>query len=177
MMVSELRPCTIEGYWCHSPVRLARPVRTPLGSRTTVLTVCVDIGYSVHAGEIVLHGVELTQPQDTGLEGCNVASKRGEAFRATRVCPESELVKVIMDELCAVPSHLGRLMLGKWRDANPDVKTPYLAEPFKVAVSCLSTYDRMGIGRCEACGKVDLLTKIQSGQLVCQPCLQGIRGT
>ena len=167
--------CTIRGYWCNSAVRLAKPLRTPLGSRITILTVCVDVHYSVQGGEIVLHGVELTRSAGNGLEACNVASPRtGEAFRAIRVYPESELIKAVQDDLSAVPSHLGRLMLGKWREANPDAKMPYLAEPFKVSVSLLSPADRMDIGPCEGCGRIDLLTKIESGQLVCPSCMQGI---
>jgi hypothetical protein len=151
-------------------------VKTPLGSRITVLTTSVDIRYSVQAGEIVLHSVELAQPQGPGLEGCNVTSKRkGEAFRATRVYPEAELEKVVIDDLSAVPSFLGRLMLGRWREANPDLKTPYLTEPFRVSVSPLSTGDQSQIGPCEVCGKIDLLVRIESGDLVCEFCLQKIR--
>ena len=168
--------CTLRGYWCNSAVRLAKPLRTPLGSRITILTVCVDVHYSVQAGEIFLHCVELTKSEGAGLEACNVASPRtGEAFRAIRVYPESELVKAVKDDLSAVPSHLGRLMLGKWREANPDANIPYLAEPFKVSVSLLSPADRMDIGPCEGCGQIDLLTRIESGQVVCQSCLRGIR--
>ena len=176
MTLRQLRPCTLEGYWCQSPIRLARPVTTPLGGRVSVLTVCVNIRYSVQNGVIVLHGAELTQPKGTGLEGVNMLSqRRGEAFRATRVYPEEELLRVVRTDLCFAPSYLGRQLLKNWREANPDLKTPYLAEPFKVSVSSLPTGDQTEIGPCEVCGQIDLLANIESGDLVCQDCLQKIR--
>lgn len=176
MVPSPPNICTIRGYWCNSAVRLAKPLKTPLGSRITILTVCVDVHYSVQGGEIFLHGVEPTKSEEAGLQACNVASPRtGEAFRAIRVYPESELVKAVQDDLSAVPSHLGRLMLGRWREVNPDAKMPYLAEPFKVSVCLSPPADRMDIGPREGCGQVDLLTRIESGQLVCPTCLRAIR--
>lgn len=61
----------------------------------------------------------------------------------------------------------------------PEPDTSWMFSPLsrQEFMAWLQADRRMDIGPCEGCGKVDLLTKIQSGQLVCQSCLQGIRGT
>lgn len=149
---------------------------TPLGGRVSVLTVCVDICYSVQDGVIVLHGAELAQPTGTGLEGVNMASRRrGEAFRAHRVHPEEELFRVVRTDLCFTPSRLGRQMLMRWREANPDLKTPFLSEPFKVSISPLPVGERGEVGPCDVCGRIDLLAKIDSGDLACDACVRQLR--
>ncbi len=106
-------PCTIEGWWCETAIRLPKPVKTPLGGRVTSVTVCVDVRYEVQNGDIIIHGVSLAMPKDGSF---NVAAeRRGEAWLAARICDDSELLEVVRRELYD-GSRLRKVMLGQKRD-------------------------------------------------------------
>ena len=112
----------VEGYWCESDVTLPTKVRTPLGGNVTIITVCVDIYYVVENDNIAVRGVQLSRA-GAGLMGSgsasNVAAKRrGEAWYATNICPESTLKEAVASDLACERSRLRRMMIGKWRDAN-----------------------------------------------------------
>jgi hypothetical protein len=111
----------VEAYWCESPITLPRRVKTPLGGSVSVVTVCVDIDYAVENGCIIMRRVELSR--GGGMMGSSTslnvaASNRGEAWYATRICPDSTLLQAVQADLGFEDSRLRRIMIGKWRDAN-----------------------------------------------------------
>jgi hypothetical protein len=119
----------VESYWCGTPLKSASQVKTPLGSSVTLLDVCLDIVYSVRAGEITIHGASLAKT-GTALPGCppaNMAANRtGEAFYAQNFEPESVLIELVENELGEPTNSLRRIMFGKWRDAYGDAELPPL---------------------------------------------------
>jgi hypothetical protein len=109
----------VEGFWCETLLKLSNKVQTPLGSKVSVLRVCVDIYYSVKDTDIILKRVQLSRSSRIGNSLItNVASDRtGEAWQASCICPVSYLVKVVQKDLSIDNSRLRRIMLAKWRDA------------------------------------------------------------
>lgn len=112
----------VEGYWCASKITLPTKVRTPLGGNVTIITACVDIHYVVEDNNIAVRRVKLSRTGG-GVMGSgsavNVAAqRRGEAWYARDICPEFTLKKAVESDLASKKSHLRRMMLVKWRDAN-----------------------------------------------------------
>ena len=129
----------VRAYWCGSSVRLSPKVRTPGGSNVTVVNVCVDIHYSVHHGNITLHRVQLSRGGGRIVASntpINVAAKRtGEAWFASSICPNSQLVDVVQNDLSTSDSGLRRIMMGQWRDLNRDGLAKSLADAINAQVS------------------------------------------
>ncbi len=115
----------IEAYWCETPVKLSRKLKTPLGSSISVINVCLDIQYNVDQGQIVLQRVQLSRGGGRiggSNSAINVASDRtGEAWFESNIGNDSELAEVVTKDLSASDSRLRKIMIGKWRDANRDV--------------------------------------------------------
>lgn len=118
------RTLAIDAFWCESSIKLPGKVHTPLGGNVSVVIVCVDVRFSIEAGNITLHGVQLSRG-GTCMVGSsqphNVASeRRGEVWYAPSVCSESQLVEAVQRDLSAADSHLRRIMMAKWRVENRD---------------------------------------------------------
>ena len=75
-------------------------IRTPLGFRTTVIRLIVDLEYHVDEDRIVVTKVCLTHSQSLGL---NVVSHRGEAFKAP-----PDLERILNER--ALPAAIDRLI-------------------------------------------------------------------
>jgi hypothetical protein len=115
-------PLVVEGYWCESEIKLPTKVRTPLGGNITLVTVCVDIRYSVENGNIAVRGVQFSR-SGSSLMGSSsalnvAAARRGEAWHATYICPESTLKAAVENDLACEKSRLSRIMMSRWREAN-----------------------------------------------------------
>jgi hypothetical protein len=112
----------LDGFWCDTPIKLPTKAQTPMGSRVSVVNVCVDIQYSIEGDNIVLHRVQLARGGGRiagSSTAVNVASERtGEAWSTSQICPESYLVEAVQQDLSWEESRLRRIMIGKWRDAN-----------------------------------------------------------
>ncbi len=122
----------VDAYWCESSVRLPAKVRTPGGSNISVVNVCVDIQYSIDHGNIILQRVQLSRGGGRisgSSTSINVASNRtGEAWFASNICHESQLVDAVQKDLSAKDSRLRRIMMGKWRDVNRESLVQSLAD-------------------------------------------------
>lgn len=112
----------IEGWWCDRPVKLLSKVQTPFGSKVTVVSVCVDVLYSVQERTIILRYLALSRSPSIGPFTTNVASPRtGEAWQACQICSQAQLAEVVRKELLSEGSRLRKLMLGKWYGEHHDV--------------------------------------------------------
>ena len=123
----------VNGYHLESGVRLAHPVTTPLGGRVTLVSFCVNVFYSIdESGTPVVHDVELWQPDATVtdvLATCNTfATRRGEAWRSTRVEPKELLMFAVKTELELEKSGLRRIMLGRWYADTRELVTQTVAD-------------------------------------------------
>jgi len=113
----------VEGYRLETTVKLAHPIRTPGGSRVTLVSFCVNVHYSMdEGGTPVIRRVQLWQPDEniTGvLARCNVfATYKGEAWHSVSCEPESLLNLAVQAELALQDSRLRRIMVGRWRAQN-----------------------------------------------------------
>ena len=112
----------VEAYWCESAIKLPTKVRTPLGGSVSVITVCVDIHYVVDQDRIDVRRIQLSRGGG-GIMGSNspmnvAAARRGEAWYATSICPESALMEAVQRDLATEGARLRRIMMGKWRELN-----------------------------------------------------------
>ena len=124
------KPLELKSYSClFSSIKLPWKVKTPGGSRVSVISPCVDIRFSILHGEIVLHRVRLSRGGTTILgssKPLNVSSTRtGEAWYTSRLCPESQLVEAVQRELTLSKSPLRRFMLEEWRAEYPQDLVPF----------------------------------------------------
>lgn len=102
------------GWWLTTPVRVT-PVRTPLGSRVTVLLAQVDIAYDLSGDMVHVRHVMLSQGTDF-----NVASERtGEAFTAMYIS-EDALAAAVAAELSNPDCRLRSTLLKAWHERHPD---------------------------------------------------------
>ncbi len=110
----------VEGYHLDTSVKLSRPVRTPGGSRVTLVSFCVNVHYSMdRVGNPAVHRVELWHPSKEITEPlgrCNVfATHKGEAWYCTSVEPREALAIAVEAELALENSGLRRIIFGRWR--------------------------------------------------------------
>jgi len=125
-----------EGYWCDTPIKFDNAIKTPGGSKVTVVTVCVDIDYHVEGEHIILHGVRLSGGSTVGGLVINMASQRtGEAWRAKRIAPDSCLLEAVQKDLSLTDSRLRRTMMGKRRAANPGASAETLVDALNAKAS------------------------------------------
>ena len=144
----------IENYRCDGLVRLPWKIKgRGIGGKVNLLEVCVDITYSVVAGDVIIKRVQLHQPDnhetDGGMEldssvvggfrmelkqgkpfGTNVhAVRAGESWVASSdEIPESYLVEAVQKDLSNKKSRLNKIVQGKWRNANREANTESLTE-------------------------------------------------
>ena len=112
----------VAAFWCDTSIKLPNKVNTPLGSKISVVYVCVDIRYSIKGENIVLHRVQLSRG-GTSIIGSNLANhvasvRLGEAWHTSQVCPDSYLIKAVQQDLRLKDSSLLKIMMGKWRDVS-----------------------------------------------------------
>jgi hypothetical protein len=123
---------TIEGHWCTTSIKLPRRVRTPLDGSVSVVNVCVDIDYRVERGDIVLQRVRLSHGGGSimgSFVSVNVsAARRGEAWFASSICPQSDLVAAVEDELSSRDSRLRKDMMRQWGKQDSQGLTNSLAD-------------------------------------------------
>lgn len=98
-------------------IRLSEPIRTPGGSRVTVLQVCVDVSCALEADEISVIDVNHSR-KGVCLVGTdfrmNVASKHtGEAWLSSKIFSRSQLKELIERELARDNSALRRIIMRK----------------------------------------------------------------
>ena len=125
---SSAKPVVVEAYWCEHSIKLPTKVKTPLGGSVAVITACVDIQYIVVHDRITVQRVHLTRKAG-GIMGSRspvnvAASRRGEAWYAKRICPDSTLLDAVQRDLDADGSRLRRMMLGKWRELRGGTRAP-----------------------------------------------------
>jgi hypothetical protein len=112
----------LEGYRLPKGIKLSHPIITPGGGRVTLVSFCVNVDYSMDdEGSPTIHRVELWQPDDTSdFHGsCNIfATRRGEAWHARFVRPESLLVHAVNTELASENSDLRRIIVNRWHVEN-----------------------------------------------------------
>jgi len=105
------------GWWLTTPVRVD-PVRTPLGSKVTVLLAQVNIDYDVSGDMVHVRRVSLSHDADF-----NVASERtGEAF-AARYISEDALAGAVAADLANPDCQLRSTLLKAWHERHPDTPT------------------------------------------------------
>jgi hypothetical protein len=121
---------TVESFWSLPTIKLPNKAKTPLGSSVTLVDVCLDIVYSIRAGQITVHRASLAKTGSTlpGLRQPHnmIATRTGEGFYATDFKPESALLDVVNRALAEPRSALRRVMLAKWRDAYGAAELPPL---------------------------------------------------
>jgi hypothetical protein len=130
---------TVEDYWCDTTIKLSGSVQTPLGSRVTVVKICVDIHYSVAGEQITLHRVRMARDGGTIVgsnTSINVASDRtGEAWYTSQLCDEQYLVEAVENDLAQTGSRIHRIMTGKWREQNRGMLVKTLIDALNSQVS------------------------------------------
>ena len=162
----------IRGYQCANTISFTPPLRTPGGSRITVVRLCLDVEFAVEANRIAVYRVALSQIPGEGLDGCNMSSPRtGEAWHGNWIGPEAPLAQLLRLELL-IDNAIGGMMLQLWRETHPG--TPFMRKPFNVRMLNLS--EEGHIGHCDGCGEYLVLSQIATGQLLCSNCLAEIRG-
>lgn len=114
----------IEGYRLQTSVKLDKPIRTPSGSRVTLVSFCVNVHDSMDKdGNPKIHKVDLWQPRDSVtdfLARCNIAATHtGEAWHSKTCRPESALKVAAQAELELKNSALLRIMKGRYRTQAP----------------------------------------------------------
>lgn len=107
---------SIEGYDIRSPIKLPKPVRTPLGGRVSVVRPLVDIVYRITDGKIVLLRVAMSAKGGT-ISGSTtrlniIADKTGEAFYVPTIEPESLLYDHVIKDIDEPRSYLRSHMFG-----------------------------------------------------------------
>jgi hypothetical protein len=126
--------CVVESYWCSNSIKLPKKAKTPLGSSVTLITVCLDIEYSIKAGQITVCRARLAKnaPGLIPNQPANMSATRtGEQFYATDFTPESALIEVAEKELAEPHDSLRKIMFGKWRDTYGREELPPLRYPTK----------------------------------------------
>jgi len=106
----------VEGFWCNTPVKLPNKITTPLGSKVTVVTMCVDVEYTMRERKIVVLKVRLAL-KNKGASGQprNMSAERvGESFFAYSITPHSILLSLVDQELGREGSNMRRVMYGQW---------------------------------------------------------------
>jgi hypothetical protein len=106
--------CCYVGHWCDTPVKFSNQIETPLGSKVTKVTVCVDIWYSVDNDQIIIERTRLSKRGSSLADrAINVATTRGEAFYANSICDEPFLRQAVENDLKNDVKFRKR-MLAKW---------------------------------------------------------------
>jgi len=103
----------VECFWLETTVKLGRPIRTPMGSRVSVLTVCVDIDYAIRSGVVKVERVSLARGGLLSGISINVASTNGEAFLLSSISPAASLINAAESDIAMPDSSLRRIMFGK----------------------------------------------------------------
>ncbi len=113
----------VENFQFFRPIKLPRPIATPLGSRVTVVCPYVDVDYRVVDGGIRVEQVRMARAGTTILGSAvrlNItAEKTGEAFYVAAVSPHSLLTDYVMADVQNPRGQLRRIMYGKWRVSCP----------------------------------------------------------
>lgn len=122
LMSPAAKPLWIEAFHLDTPIKLPSKITTPLGSKVTVITVCVDIRYAMRDREIVVHKVRLSRGRVFEMSGqlVNVKAERlGEVWHASTLpVSESLLRQAVEQEIAIKGSNLRRMMTGSWLAAN-----------------------------------------------------------
>lgn len=113
------KTCTIEGYWCRTPISPdARATTLPIG-KVNEVTVMVDVEYLVVGEEVKLQSVRLSRKNP------NVAAvKRSETWQATTICADSVLISAVSADLADPEGYLRKAMLARWRDTFGKPRPP-----------------------------------------------------
>lgn len=122
-LVDDNEPLMIERYLSNTQIQLPYKLRSPGGSRITVVQVWIDIEFSIHAGRIRVHHVRLSQtgnPIGNSKVHANITSPRtGEAWYVSDILAESDLRKLVECDLEQDDSVLRKIMWGTWYDTYP----------------------------------------------------------
>lgn len=103
----------IDAFWLNTPITLDQPIKTPMGSRTKKITVCVDIDYVIKNNEITVRSATMASGGFFSRIEFNCASSRGEAFSIDFISPKSVLIDAVKRECAPESSSLRRMMFGK----------------------------------------------------------------
>jgi hypothetical protein len=116
------KPMWIEAFHLDTPIKLPSKVETPLGSKVSVVTLCVDVQYEMLEKQIVVKQVRLSRGTEFGGTGqkVNVCAERvGEAWYASSLpISQADLMKTVQNEITPAGANLRRMMIGKWLDTN-----------------------------------------------------------
>ena len=109
----------LTAWWGESRVTLPKPVKTPFGSRVSVVTACIDIYFTTAPdGGFIIHRVELSRGASLEGHSLNVASVRGEAWAWEGDFPEDRLRSLVSAELQRKDQELRKRMA--WKAARPN---------------------------------------------------------
>ena len=112
----------IEAFDLDTPIKLPSKVETPLGSKVSVVNLCVDVQYEVRDRQIVIKQARISSRGRPGPSGqmCNVkAARLGEVWYARQLpISRADLLNTIEQEIALSESNLRRRMIAKWLDGN-----------------------------------------------------------
>jgi hypothetical protein len=122
LKIGDSKRLTVDAYWCTETIRLPTKIRTPSGGHVSIVSVCVDISYTISDEKIKVRSVCMSRKGGTLMGSktrINIAASRtGEAWYATSVCTKSYLLDVVDRELAIHNSGLNRMIFGKFRAEN-----------------------------------------------------------
>ena len=124
----------VEAYDIRSPIKLPKPIQTPLGGRVTVVRPVVNIDYRITQGQVELLRVAMSQTGGS-IPGSSmrlniVADKTGEAFFVSHLEPESLLYEHVMKDVLEPSSYLRSHMF-----SVAGLDTPQLRSAPRMAVA------------------------------------------
>lgn len=103
--------CTIEGYWCRTPITIDAKTAAQHGGRPGEVTVMVDVDYSMVGDNMRIQRVRLSRKSP------NVAAvKRKDAWHANSICSDGELTNTVSADLTDREGFLWRAMMTRWRE-------------------------------------------------------------
>jgi len=109
---------TFANYMCHTPLRLDRPMTTPMGGRVKILLVRVDIDYLIDGPDIRIRDARLCQDGESNM----YSDRTGESWRATGLSDPACLAQAVANDLEDHEGYLWRAMHARWRDEGPKPK-------------------------------------------------------
>jgi len=103
--------CTIQGYWCRTPLALDAKTAKTFGGKVTTVTALIDIDYRVEGAEVRVRGVRLS-----GANPNVAAVGRKEIWHADSICAEQDLAAAVTADLADREGYLWKTMMRRWRN-------------------------------------------------------------
>lgn len=116
-------------------LRLSKPIRSDSGQNATKIWAVVDVQFSVTREAIYLHRARLSKKGNQFVGGSpafNVGTMN-RCWYTTRICSESELLRVLAASMQNPDTQIRKHMLGRWRASHPGIPFLPIGLPVKVA--------------------------------------------